>query len=230
MGNNGRGERGERPRVTIHYAQTLDGRIATRTGQSQWISGEASLRLAHELRAAHQAVMVGVGTILADDPRLTVRLVEGPSPRRIVVDSTLRLPLDAHVLTDGAVDTIVATTPRAPEDRIMGVRCRGADVVVVPADARGRVDLGQLLRGLAARGITALLIEGGRELITSALRARLVDRLVVCIAPKVIGAGVEAVGDLHIGHMSEALTFARVRVTTVGEDVVFDGQLQPAPR
>ena len=230
MGNNGRGERGERPRVTIHYAQTLDGRIATRTGQSQWISGEASLRLAHELRAAHQAVMVGVGTILADNPRLTVRLVEGPSPRRIVVDSTLRLPLDARVLTDGAADTIVATTPRAPEDRIMAVRCRGADVVVVPADAGGRVDLGQLLRRLAARGITALLIEGGRELITSALRARLVDRLIVCIAPKVIGAGVEAVGDLQIDRMSEALTFARVRVTTVGEDVIFDGQFQPAPR
>src|SRR5919204_151270 len=121
-----------RPSVTVHYAQTLDGRIATRTGNSRWISGEASLRLAHELRAEHQAVMVGVGTILADDPRLTVRLVEGSSPRRIVVDSTLRLPLDAHVLTDGAVDTIVATTPRAPQDRIMAVRCRGADVLIVP--------------------------------------------------------------------------------------------------
>src|SRR5207248_11623610 len=102
MGNNGRGECGERPRVTMHYAQTLDGRIATRTGQSQWISGEASLRLAHELRAAHQAVMVGVGTILADNPRLPVRLVDGASPRRIVVASPLRAPLDAHVLTDGA--------------------------------------------------------------------------------------------------------------------------------
>jgi len=229
MSDNPPAEYGERPRVTIHYAQTLDGRIATRSGQSQWISGEASLRLAHELRAAHQAVMVGVGTILADNPRLTVRLIDGRSPRRIVVDSTLRVPLESHVLTDGAADTIVATTPRAPEDRIMAVRRQGADVVVVPQDAGGRVDLGELLRRLAARGITALLIEGGRELITSALRARLVDRLVVCVAPKVIGAGIEAVGDLHIGHMSEALTFARVSVTTVGEDVIFDGQLQPAP-
>jgi riboflavin biosynthesis pyrimidine reductase len=92
------------------------------------------------------------------------------------------------------------------------------------------VDLDRLLRRLGARGISALLIEGGRELITAALRARLVDRLVVCIAPKVIGAGVEAVGDLHIDHMSEALTFARVRVTTVGEDLIFEGQLQHAPR
>ena len=108
------------------------------------------------------------------------------------------------------------------------MRQHGADVLMVSADAGGRVDLGELLRSLAARGIAALLIEGGRELITAALHAHLADRLVVCIAPKVIGAGVEAVGDLHIGHMSEALTFARVSVTTVGEDLIFDGQLQPA--
>src|SRR5437868_3803386 len=94
--------RGPRPYVTIHYAQTLDGRIATCTGSSQWISGDASLTLAHELRAVHQAVMVGVGTVLADNPRLTVRLVPGRSPVRIVADSTLRLPAEAHVLTDAA--------------------------------------------------------------------------------------------------------------------------------
>ncbi len=103
-----------RTSLTVHYAQTLDGRIATRTGHSQWISGQDSLRLAHQLRASHQAVMVGVGTVLADNPRLTVRNVPGPSPLRIVVDSTLRLPLDAAVLTDGAAPTLVATTPRAP--------------------------------------------------------------------------------------------------------------------
>src|SRR5438067_7052606 len=117
MSNNRHAEDGARTRLTIHYAQTLDGRIATRTGHAQWISGEASLRLAHELRAAHQAVMVGVGTVLVDNPRLTVRLTEGTSPRRVVVDSTLRLPLDAHVLTDDAAETIVATTVRAPDER-----------------------------------------------------------------------------------------------------------------
>src|SRR5712691_6072621 len=99
-----------RATMTIHYAQTLDGRIATSTGQSQWISCEESLCLAHQLRATHDAVMVGVGTILNDDPRLTVRHVAGRSPCRIVVDSLLRVPPTATVLTDGAASTIVATT------------------------------------------------------------------------------------------------------------------------
>ena len=110
--------------VTIHYAQSLDGRLATRSGDSQWLGGPRSLELAHQLRAQHEAILVGVGTVLADNPRLTVRLVPGRSPTRIVVDSTLRLPLDAHVLTDGATRTIVATTSRAGADRVRAVGFR----------------------------------------------------------------------------------------------------------
>ncbi|MDQ3808823.1 MAG: dihydrofolate reductase family protein, partial [Chloroflexota bacterium] len=105
-------------RVTVHYAQSVDGRLATRTGDSQWIGGPASLRLAHQLRAEHADILVGVGTVLADNPRLTVRLVAGHSPRRVVVDSTLRLPLEAHVLTDGAAPTLIATTERALPERV----------------------------------------------------------------------------------------------------------------
>jgi riboflavin-specific deaminase-like protein len=214
----------ELPHVTLHYAQTLDGRIATHTGHAQWISCPDTLRFAHQLRADHQAVMVGVGTVCADNPRLTVRLVDGASPLRVVVDSGLRLPLEACVLTDGG-PTLVAATERAPEVRIEAVRRQGADVLIVHEDDWGRVDLADLLRRLGSRGLSSVLIEGGAALITSALRGRLVDRLTVCIAPKVIGSGIEAIGDLNIRSMGEALDFATSSFTSVGEDIIFDGQL-----
>lgn len=223
-------ENGRHGGVTIHYAQTLDGRIATRTGHSQWISGDGSLRLAHQLRAAHQAVLVGVGTVVSDNPRLTVRHVPGPSPCRIVVDSTLRLPLAAHVLTDGAARTVIATTSRAPEARVADVRRLGAEVLIAAQDRDERVDLGDLLGRLAMLGITSVLIEGGRGLITSALQRRLVDRLVVCIAPKIIGAGIDAIGDLDIRYLSDAMTFTRANFSPLGEDVIFDGLLDTGCR
>jgi riboflavin-specific deaminase-like protein len=216
---------GALPTVTIHYAQTLDGRIATRTGDSQWISSPDSLAFAHQLRASHKSIMVGIGTVLADDPHLTVRLCPGDSPRRVVVDSSLRIPLDANVLTDSQSQTLIATTNRAPADRIEAVRRAGAEVIVANPDSDGCVDLHDLLPRLAALGIDSILIEGGRRLITSALHAHLVDRLVVCIAPKVIGTGIEAVGDLNIHDLSQALTFEESTFSTLGEDIIFDGRL-----
>lgn len=214
-----------RPSVTVHYAQTLDGRIATRTGDSQWIGGEESLHLAHQLRSSHETILVGVGTVLADDPRLTVRHVPGPSPIRVVVDSGLRLPLGANVLADGASATLVATTARAPADRVQAVRRSGAEVILVSADEVGRVDLRELFAALAGRGLTSLLIEGGAGVITSALRLRLVDRLVLTIAPKLVGLGIEAIGDLGIQRLREAIEFREGAFAPCGRDIVFDGRL-----
>jgi riboflavin-specific deaminase-like protein len=214
-----------RPRVTVHYAQSLDGRIATRSGDSQWIGGPASLRFAHELRASHAAVLVGVGTVLADDPRLTTRLVDGPSPLRVVLDSTLRLPLGANVLTDGAAPTLVMTGPHAAPERARAVRERGGEVVHLPLDADGRVDLGAALACLAERGHASALIEGGGALITSALAGRLVDRLVVCIAPLVIGTGIAAVGDLGLERLREALQLRETTYTRLEQDLIVDGRL-----
>lgn len=215
---------GARPHVTIHFAQTLDGRLATCTRNSRWISGQESLRLAHRLRAEHQGIMVGIGTVLADDPRLTVRLVPGESPRRVVVDSTLRIPPGAAVLAPDPASAIVATTPRADPVRVPSI-ARAAEVVEIDADPDGHVDLEALLRHLRARGIETLLVEGGARLITALLRRRLVDRLIVCIAPKVLGAGVDAVGDLGISSLEDAITFSSATFTSLGHDVIFDGRL-----
>lgn len=216
------------PFVTVHYAQTIDGRIASRTGDARWVSGEDSLRLAHELRATHDAVLVGIGTVLKDDPQLTVRLVPGTSPTRVIVDSKLRIPVTSKVLRDPSVPTIVATTPFASAAALRRVTAARAEVLQVPAGIDGEVDLRLLLERLRGLGMRSVLVEGGRGIITSILRGRLVDRLIVCIAPKVLGQGIEAVGDLHLDRLREALTFRDARFVPCGEDIIFDGELDRA--
>lgn len=214
------------PRVTVSYAQTLDGRLATAGGSSQWISAEDSLRAAHELRAAHDAVLVGAGTACRDDPRLTVRFAEGEDPLRVVADSTLRLPLDAAVLSgDAASGTLLAVTRRATEDRRRTVRGLGATVLETPEDEAGRVDLRALLAELGRRGVGSVMVEGGAEIITALLARRLVDRLVVCIAPKILGSGIEAVGELGVRSLDDTLELADVALTRCGVDLLLDGRL-----
>ena len=207
-----------RPYVTLKYAQTLDGRIATRTGDSKWISGEPERCLSHALRAACDAVLVGVGTVLSDDPQLTVRLVPGDSPTRVVLDSTLRLPPGARILEDEA-PTIVVTTDRSSRERRRALESRGVGICVVPAGPGG-VDLPVALRLLHDTGVRSLLVEGGAQVITSLLRGRLVDRLVVAIAPTIVGAGKEAVGDLQTAHMAQGLRLTRRTLQSVGEDLL----------
>jgi diaminohydroxyphosphoribosylaminopyrimidine deaminase / 5-amino-6-(5-phosphoribosylamino)uracil reductase len=202
------------PLVTLGYAQTLDGRLATSTGSSKWISAPESLRFCHELRAKHDTIMVGAGTVCKDDPRLTVRLVAGQNPLRVVVDSTLRAPLAAAVLTEEAAPgTVLAVTDRAPAAKREKVRALGATVLCLPADGGGRVDLVALLAALHERGIGSVLVEGGAGLITALLRDRLVDRLAVCVAPKILGAGIEAVGDLGIRELARSLIMTDTLVT-----------------
>ncbi len=216
-----------RPVVTLSYAQTLDGRLATSTGSSQWISAPESLRFTHELRAEHGAIMVGAGTACKDDPRLTVRLVAGRNPLRVVVDSTLRTPLTAAVLTEGAAPgTVLAVTNRATAAKRNEVRALGATVLCLPTNAGGRVDLVALLAALHDRGVGSILVEGGAGMITALLRARMVDRLVVCVAPKILGAGIEAVGDLGIRELARALIMADTSVTPCGVDLILDGRVE----
>ena len=212
-----------RPYVALKYAQTLDGRIATSTGDARWISGEQERRTSHALRAACDAVLVGVGTVLADDPQLTVRMVPGNSPIRVVLDSGLRTPDDARVLSDDAATTIVTTSASSAERRTE-LRRRGVSVLVVPAGSHG-VDLGAALRALLGDGIRSVLVEGGARVITSFLSLGLADRLVVGIAPRVLGSGTEAVRDLGITEVASSIRIEHRAVHVVGDDVLIAGDL-----
>jgi GTP cyclohydrolase II len=212
-----------RPYVVVKYAQTIDGRIATSTGDARWISGEEERRTSHALRAACDAVLVGVGTILADDPRLTVRLVPGASPIRVVLDPRLRLPDDARVLEADGVTTIV-TTGASPAERRDELRRRGVSVVVVPAGPDG-LDLHATLEALFDDGIRSMLVEGGARVITSFLSLGLADRLVVAIAPRVMGSGTDAVNDLGITEVASSIRLERRAVHVAGDDVLIAGDL-----
>ena len=212
-----------RPYVALKYAQTLDGRIATSTGDARWISGEQERRTSHALRAACDAVLVGVGTVIADDPLLTVRMVPGNSPIRVVLDSGLRTPGDARVLSDDAATTIVTTSASSAERRTE-LRRGGVSVVVVPAGPHG-VDLGAALHALLGEGIRSVLVEGGARVITSFLSLGLADRLVVGIAPRVLGSGTDAVRDLGITEVASSIRIEHRAVHVVGDDVLIAGDL-----
>jgi 3,4-dihydroxy 2-butanone 4-phosphate synthase/GTP cyclohydrolase II len=210
--------RDDRPYVVLKYAQTLDGRIATGSGDSKWISGEEERTLSHALRAACDAVMVGVGTVLSDDCRLNVRMVPGASPLRVVLDSTLRTPSTALLFADDA-PTVFLTTDDAAEDDRKRIREAGAGVRVLPPGPGG-VDLKAALAQLRAEGVRSVLVEGGAHVITSLLGAGLADRIVVGTAPRIIGAGTEAVGDLGVARVTEGIALRNRSVHLTTDDVV----------
>lgn len=180
-------------KVMINAAMTVDGKIATATGDSK-ISSKEDLKRVHRLRASVDAIVVGISTILNDDPRLTVRLVRGKNPVRVIVDSRGRIPLDSQIMrTATSVKTIVAVTDQAPAEKVGKMKDAGAEVIVV-REGKGQnvavprgVDLQELFRALGKMGLQKILVEGGGELNWSLLRLGLVNELVVTIAPKIAG-------------------------------------------
>ena len=181
-----------RPLVTLSYAQSLDGCIAARPGEPLALSCRESQIFTHRLRAAHQSILVGIGTILADDPRLNVRLVEGRDPQPVVLDSHLRFPLHARLLQKGQQPPWIFTTQNADSQPWPALEQAGARLVCLPGDSAGRVSLPALLAYLAAQGVDSLMVEGGAQVITSFLAARLVDRVALTISPLFLG-GLSAV-------------------------------------
>jgi riboflavin-specific deaminase-like protein len=208
----------DRPYVVLKYAQTLDGRIATASGDSKWISGADERAISHALRAACDAVLVGVGTVVSDDPQLTVRMVPGASPVRVVLDSTLRIPPTARVLDDAAA-TILFTTDRASPERVDELRSRQIGVRLVPAGPDG-VDIPAALSDLHASRVRSLLVEGGAKVITAMLAAGLADRLIVAVAPTIVGAGTEAIGDLGISTVDSGLRLTNRSLHVMADDLL----------
>jgi len=213
------------PFVTLKYAQTLDGRIAGAGGHSRWISSLPARRYAHRLRSVHDAVLVGTGTVRHDDPELTVRLVRGKNPLRIILDSRLDIPLKAGVFRNqDRAPTLVVAAVNAPEDKLRALAGLGVETLLVAA-APGGINLPELFRKLGQRGITSVLVEGGAAIITSVLRERLADRLSIVVAPKIIGRGVDAVGELGLTTMDQALQLTAVQWRRLGPDILCTGDI-----
>ncbi len=215
------------PFVTLKFAQTLDGRIATSTGHSRWISSEESLRFAHMLRSHHDAVLIGVGTLINDDPELTIRLTRGRNPLRVVVDSRLRASPDAAIFKkQNMAKTIIATTGNADGEKRTRLDKMGIETVLVAQDNDQRVDLTELFVELGKKNISSVLVEGGAAIVTALLKGKLTDRVVIIIAPKIVGKGVEAVGDLGIQNMDEALRLTYRKIPRKGDDLIIDGRIE----
>lgn len=208
-----------RPRVTVTYAQSLDGSLASSVGAPLALSGPEALRYTHELRANHAAILVGIGTVLADDPQLTVRLVEGKNPRPIVLDTQLRFPLGARLFRHPTYKPILITGPQSSEPRRRALEEAGARVVRAPIDASGRLQLSTTLGLLRSMGIESLMVEGGARVITAFLEQQLADRLIVTVAPRLLG-GVHAIA----APLDLALPNARWQA--MGPDLIFEAHLR----
>lgn len=217
------------PFVVMKIAMTLDGKIATRIGHSRWITGPAARERVHQLRDEYDAIMVGVGTLLADDPALTTRLPEGGrDPVRIILDSQARTPLEAKVLNqDSPADTIIVVTNRAPEKKVVALEQAGVKVLAVP-DKEGQIDLKCLMSILSQEGITGILLEGGSQINGAALAAGIVDKVISFVAPKLIGGETAPgpVGGPGVTTMDQALNLTSLKVEKIGEDILVEGYLE----
>jgi len=216
------------PFCILKTAMTLDGKTATITGESKWISGERSRKLVHELRHQVSAVMVGINTILKDDPMLNVRRDEkkNKDPLKIIVDTYGKIPLNANVLIHEPQLTIVATTSAAAKDKLKELERSGAQVIVCP-DKNKVVDLAFLMETLGKMEVDSIMIEGGSTLSFSALKEGIVDKFIGFIAPKIIGGAnaPTAVGGEGIGTLSEAMIVDRMKIKKLDDDFYFEGYL-----
>jgi diaminohydroxyphosphoribosylaminopyrimidine deaminase/5-amino-6-(5-phosphoribosylamino)uracil reductase len=216
------------PFVVMKYAMTLDGKIAAATGDSKWITGETARRHVHETRRRLSGIMVGIGTVLADDPMLNCRIEEGVDPVRIVVDSRMRIPLESNLVRTARKIPTYVVCAKIDGAKEAALTAHGVCVVCLPDANKERVDLVQLYQKIGEWGIDSVLLEGGGTLNGEMLRLGLVDRVQAYIAPKLIG-GAEAkgpVGGAGIPRMTDALPLQEMTITRLGEDLLVEGRIR----
>jgi diaminohydroxyphosphoribosylaminopyrimidine deaminase/5-amino-6-(5-phosphoribosylamino)uracil reductase len=221
--------RHQTPYTLYKAAMTFDGQVATACGDSRWVSSEHSRLRVHQLRDQVDAILVGIETVLADDPQLTTRLpAGGRDPLRVVVDSQLRIPLNSRIVNlDSRAKSLIATTDQADADKVSALQAAGCEVLILPA-AAGRVDLPELWRQLGARGVQFLLLEGGRTLAAEVLRHRLLNAIQLYLAPKLVAG--QGRGGLFAGCgcelMSQALDLGPIDVERVGADLLLTAEVK----
>lgn len=217
----------KKPFIVLKAAMTLDGKIATATGQSKWITNETSRAYGYKLRDIYDGIMVGINTVIEDNPMLTARVDGGKNPIRIVVDSSLRIDINANVVQDKSAKTIVATTDKADKDKILKLQAQDVDVIVVDKDENDKVDIEKLLDILGQQNICSILVEGGATLSGSFVAKKLVDKVYFFIAPKIVG-GKEAktpVAGTGILNLQEALALKDIQIEKLEEDILIIGRV-----
>ncbi len=215
-----------RPFVHLKIAQSLDGRIATSNGHSQWITNQSARRLVHLWRATYDAVLVGINTVLKDDPSLTVREVAGRNPYRVVLDERLQIPNTARLLTDGLQErTLIFTTLPPDHPRVLESQKQEIQVLSVGADEHGWIRLSEVLERLANLKIASVLVEGGSQVFTSFIQERLFDKISVFLAPMIIGAGINSVQEIGTEQLTDALKLRRVHIEVIDQQALVEGFL-----
>lgn len=216
------------PFLTLKIAQSIDGKIADAKGHSRWISNERARAFVHRWRWQSDAVLVGIGTVLQDDPQLTVRHEDGPQPRRIILDSHLRMPLHAKVLNDGHVDkTIIIVSSECKEfEKQNAIQQRGARVWPLQPSSSGSLQITRVLERIGQESIASVLVEGGRRVFSSLLAERHADRLACFIAPMLLGEGIVAFKDLPIASMLHAITLDQTEWRVLDDNALVTGQIK----
>ncbi len=213
------------PYITLKAAQTLDGKIADYNGYSKWVSSVDSRRYVHSLRAKYDAVLVGAGTVAKDDPNLTVRLAEGRNPKRIVLDTNLKLKSDRKLFRNNNDKNLIVITSQksaGKKNKFKRLSSSGVNVIFVKEDENGELDLKSTLRELGKLNIASVLVEGGNKIFTSFIKYNLYDDILLFLTPKILGNGVATIGNLGIYDIRKAVKVKVKSVDTIGDDILVE--------